>query len=157
MTIAGQVTLRPFTPADQASLRRLVLDGLGDHWGTIDETMNPDLDDIAGWYGPLDGYVVVAELDSRIVGGGILYREDVRTGRLVRMTVSKSLRGHGLGRRLVAHLTEEARRRGYAAVVCETTGTWQDAIGLYLRCDFTEVARRDGDVHFRLELDTTPG
>ena len=155
MTKAGEVTLRPFAPEDQLALRRLVLDGLGDHWGTIDETINPDLDDIAGWYGPRDGYTVVAEAkpDGRLVGGGTLYRDDARTARLARMTVDTSLRGQGLGRRLVAHLVEEARRRGYAAVVCETTDTWQDAIGLYLRCGFTEVDRRDGDIHFRLELD----
>ena len=149
------IALRPFAQADQPTLRRLVLDGLGDHWGTIDETINPDLDDIAGWYGPLDGYTVVAcaENDGRLVGGGTLYRDDAQTARLARMTVDKTIRGQGLGRRLVAHLVEEARARGYAAVVCETTDTWQDAIGLYLRCGFTEVARRDGDIHFRLELD----
>jgi len=157
VTTAGEVTLRPFAPVDQPALRRLVLDGLGDHWGVIDETLNPDLDDVAGWYGPLGGYTVVAcaGSDGEIVGGGTLYRDDARTARLVRMTVGKALRGQGLGRRLVAHLVEEARARGYAAVVCETTATWQDAIGLYLRCGFAEVDRRDGDIHFRLELEET--
>lgn len=154
MTSAGEIALRPFAPADQPALRRLVLDGLGDHWGVIDETLNPDLDDIAGWYGPLGGYTVVAcvEPDGELVGGGTLYRDDAGTARLARMTVGKALRGYGLGRRLVAHLVEEARARGYAAIVCETTDTWQDAIDLYLRCGFAEVARRDGDIHFRLEL-----
>ncbi len=155
MVTAQDIVLRPFAPVDQPALRRLVLDGLGDHWGTIDETLNPDLDDIAGWYGPLDGYTVVAraESDGRLVGGGTLYRDDARTARLVRMTVDKTVRGQGLGRRLVSHLVAHARRRGYAAVVCETTDTWQDAIGLYLRCGFAVVDRRDGDIHFRRELD----
>ena len=154
MTSTGEIVLRPFAPGDQAALRRLVLDGLGDHWGTIDETLNPDLDDIAGWYGPRGGYTVVACAgpDGEIVGAGTLYREDARTARLARMTVDKALRGQGLGRRLVAHLVEEARDRGYAAVVCETTETWQDAIGLYRRGGFAEIDRRDGDIHFRLEL-----
>ena len=156
------MTLRPFEPDDQPSLRRLVLDGLGDHWGTIDERLNPDLDDIAGWYGPLDGYTVVAsvEPDGRIVGGGTLHRDGDpadRTGRLVRMSVDKTLRGRGLGRRLVEHLVAEAARRGYAAVVCETTDTWQDAIALYRRSGFAEVGHVvgefGGDVHFRLDLD----
>lgn len=147
-----EIVLRPFAPGDQAALRRLVLDGLGDHWGTIDETLNPDLDDILGWYGPRGGRVVVAERGGWLVGGGILYRDDVGTGRLARMTVAKGLRGQGLGRRLVAYLVEVARRRGDDAVVCETTDTWQDAIGLYLRCGFREVDRRDGDIHFRLDL-----
>lgn len=158
MTSLSEVALRPFAPADQAALRRLVLDGLGDHWGVIDETLNPDLDDIAGWYGPLGGYTVVACAgpDGEIVGGGTLYRDDARTARLARMTVNNAMRGHGLGRRLVEHLVGEARARGYSAVVCETTETWRDAIGLYLRCGFAEVDRRDGDIHFRLELNDTP-
>lgn len=158
---APEITLRPFAPEDQPALRRLVLDGLGDHWGTIDETLNPDLDDIAGWYGPLGGYTVVAECGGRLVGGGTLYRDDADgndadAARLARMTVDRTLRGRGLGRRLVTHLVDEARERGYRAVVCETTDTWDDAIGLYLRCGFREVDRRNGDVHFRLELDDQP-
>ena len=159
MTDPADVTLRPFAPGDQPALRRLVLDGLGDHWGAIDETLNPDLDDVAGWYGPLDGYTVVACAgpDGRIVGGGTLYRDDAHTARLARVSVDRTLRGQGLGRRLVAHLVQVARERGYVAVVCETTDTWQDAIGLYLRCGFTEVDRRDGDAHFRLDLVGMPG
>jgi ribosomal protein S18 acetylase RimI-like enzyme len=73
------------------------------------------------------------------------------------MTVDKTLRGRGLGRRLVEHLVAEAVRRGYVAVVCETTDTWQDAIALYRRCGFAEVGHVvgefGGDIHFRLDLD----
>jgi len=165
VTSLSEVVLRPFAPADQPVLRRLVLDGLGDHWGVIDETLNPDLDDIAGWYGPVGGYTVVACAgpDGEIVGGGTLHRDGAladRTGRLVRMSVERTMRGRGLGRRLVEHLVAEAARRGYVAVVCETTDTWQDAITLYRRCGFAEVGHVvgefGGDVQFRLVLHSRP-
>src|SRR5690242_17481186 len=44
--MAGPLVLRQFAPHDASAMRQLVLAGLGDHFGIIDETMNPDLDDI---------------------------------------------------------------------------------------------------------------
>jgi len=94
----------------------------------------------------------VAERGGELVGCGILVAEPPGAGRLVRMSVRKDQRGQGLGKRLVYALLEEARFRGYARVVCETTDTWHDAITLYTRCGFTEVDRRNGDVHFERSL-----
>ena len=76
-----------------------MLAGLRDHWGTLDPTLNPDLDDIAGWYGPLDGYTIVAEIDGRIVGTGTMHRVDDQTGVLVRMSVSARIVVRGSARR----------------------------------------------------------
>jgi ribosomal protein S18 acetylase RimI-like enzyme len=144
--------IRQFVLADQAAVRTLVLAGLADHWGTLDPNLNPDLDDIGGWYGPLDGQTIVAEIDGQIVGTGTMHRVDEQTGVLVRMSVSRDHRGQGLGKALVRALVETARERGYARLVCETTDTWQDAIRLYLATGFTIVDQRDGDVFFRLDL-----
>ena len=144
--------IRPFTPADQDAVRTLVLAGLQDHWGTLDPTLNPDLHDIADWYGALDGYTIVAEIDGRIVGTGTMHRVDDQTAVLVRMSVSRDHRGKGLGKALVRALADEARVRGYARLICETTDTWQDAINLYLATGFTISDRRDGDYHFEFVL-----
>jgi len=147
------VTIRPFAPNDQDAARRLVLAGLGDHFGAIDETRNPDLDDIAATY-VLPGHLfVVAERDGRVVGTGALVTEEPGVGRLVRMSVDRAERGRGIGRALVRHLIEAARSRGHRRLVVETNDDWHDAIGLYLACGFTEEDRRDGEVHFALELD----
>src|SRR5215203_5667644 len=58
-------TIRPFVPADQAQAREIILAGLGEHWGFIDDTLNPDLDDILAAY-PLDraDFLVVQEADG---------------------------------------------------------------------------------------------
>ena len=144
--------IRMFAPADQDAVRALVLAGLVDHWGTLDPTRNPDLDDIAGWYRPLNGYSVVAEIEGEVVGTGTMHQVDEQTGVLVRMSVSRDHRGKGLGKALVRALSDAARERGYRRLVCETTDSWQDAINLYLATGFAIVDRRDGDFHFELTL-----
>ena len=144
--------IRQFTSADQEAVRALVLAGLQDHWGTLDPTLNPDLDDVGGWYGSRDGYTIVAEMNGLIVGTGTIHRVDDQTGVLVRMSVSRDQRGKGLGKALVRALEDEARERGYARLICETTDTWQDAINLYLATGFVIVDQRDGDYHFELTL-----
>jgi putative acetyltransferase len=53
-----------------------------------------------------------------------------------RMYSREAVRGHGVGKALVARLEEEARAAGFC-VLCLETGIFQDAaIGLYERCGF---------------------
>ena len=148
-----EVTIRPFTAGDQDAARRLVLAGLGEHLGVIDETRNPDLDDIAAHYIRPGHLFVLAERDGRVVGTGALVEEGPGIGRLVRMSVDRAERGRGIGRALVRYLIEAARARGHRRLLVETNDDWHDAIGLYRACGFVEEARRDGEVHFSLALD----
>lgn len=146
--------IRPFAVADQAAARGLILTGLGEHWGFIDETLNPDVDDIAGHFPAATAdFFVVENDDGAIIGTAGLIREDARTGRIVRMSVAKSARGRGIGKRLVAQLETTARGRGYDRLVCETTHDWADAIALYTSCGFTELGVWNDDRHFEKRLD----
>ena len=152
--------IRPFAPGDQSAVRRLVLEGLGERWGWIDEMRNPDLDDIAAHYVAPGHYFVVVEQDGKLIGTGALVAEGAdrqATGRIVRMSVAPEHRGRGLGRALVEHLLDEARRRGYRGMLVETTKEWHDAIRLYQRCGFVEYARDDEDVHLALDPRRPPG
>jgi hypothetical protein len=38
------VAIARFRPEDQAPVRTLILTRLGEHWGSIDAGLNPDLD-----------------------------------------------------------------------------------------------------------------
>jgi len=147
--------IRPFAPGDQPAAQLLVLEGLGERWGWIDETRNPDLDDIAAHYLAPGHYFVVVEQDGELIGTGALVAEGAdgeSAGRIVRMSVAREHRGRGLGRALVEHLLDEARRRGYRRVLVETTREWHDAIRLYERCGFVAYARDDEDVHLQRVL-----
>jgi GNAT superfamily N-acetyltransferase len=151
-TSTDNLTIRPFQPADQEAARRLVLAGLKDHFGFIDETMNPDLDDIQAHYVDPGHHFVLAEIDGQIIGTGALIEEGSQTGRLVRMSVDASYRGRGIGKRMVMYLADVARERGYTRLVTETNDDWYDAIGLYCACGFETEGFRDGDIHLSLDL-----
>jgi ribosomal protein S18 acetylase RimI-like enzyme len=151
-TTTDHLTIRPFEAADQKAARRLVLTGLEEHFGLIDETMNPDLDDIQTHYVDPGHTFVLAEIDGQIIGTGALIEEGPNTGRLVRMSVDANYRGRGIGKQLVRYLTDIARERGYTRLVTETNDDWYDAIGLYRACGFETVEYRDGDVHLALDL-----
>ena len=58
--------LRPFTAADQDAVKDLVLAGLADHWGTLDPTLNPDLNDIAGHYAAEAGIPVAVRFAEAV-------------------------------------------------------------------------------------------
>lgn len=144
--------LRPFAISDAAAMRALVLAGLRDHFGSLDDTLNPDLDDITGVYHDAGAAILIAESAGDMIGCGILLGEDAQTGRLVRMSVRGDQRGKGIGKALVRELLETARKRGYRRVVCETTAEWADARALYRACGFQEIGTWCGDTHFAIDL-----
>ena len=45
------VEIRPIRVGEEADARRLILEGLGEHFGFVDETINTDLTDIRALYG----------------------------------------------------------------------------------------------------------
>jgi ribosomal protein S18 acetylase RimI-like enzyme len=144
--------IRPFRPADQAAARRLILQGLGEHFGVVDEALNPDIDDIATCYIQQGHLFLVALADDEIVGTGALI---FATGQLVRVSVSRDCRRLGLGRALVLRLIAAGRARGLARLWMETNDDWDAAIGLYQNCGFTEYDRRDGNIYMQLDLSAT--
>ena len=132
------IAVRVFTPADQHAARALILAGLGERFGAIDETRNPDLDDIAARYLAQGHRFVVAEQAGALVGtGALLYEPDGATCQLVRVSVRRDLRRRGIAQAIVAELLAEARAQGRRRVWLETDVPWQDAIALYQRLGFT--------------------
>lgn len=144
--------IRPFVPADQEAARWLILQGLGEHFGFIDESYNPDLNDIAASYLAAGHVFLVAELDGVLVGTGALITEAEGIGRMVRVSVRREQRGKGLGRALVERLVMEARARRLRRILVETNRDWADATGLYRRCGFREYDRNEVGVALALEL-----
>lgn len=146
------VLIRRFEAADQDTARRLILTGMGEHWGFIDETCNPDIDDIQTNYIERGATFIVACLAGQIVGTCALVPECEKECRIVRMSVASSARRHGIGRTLVDHLLIRARQRGFHRVLVETTDTWEDAIGFYRAYGFEVFAHHAGEIHLKLEL-----
>jgi N-acetylglutamate synthase-like GNAT family acetyltransferase len=146
------ITIRPFTPADQPAARQLILAGLGEHFGFIDETVNSDLDDISGHYLAHGATFLVAEMEGRIVGTAALMAEDACTGRIARVSVDRALRRCGLGRALLARLLANAQQRGMTALLVETNNDWPDAVGFYRGQGFVPYDQDDESIYMRREL-----
>lgn len=148
--VIDRLFVRPFQSADQQAARELVLAGLVDHWGFLDPTLNPDLNDIAATFA--GGAFLTAWLDGELVGTGGLLPAGNGDAQVVRMSVAARMRRKGIARRVLAGLLGIARQAGYRRVILETTETWAEVIAFYLSCGFRITHHQDGDVYFEYWL-----
>jgi len=144
------LTIQPFRPEDQEAARDLILSGLGEHWGTIDPTKNPDLADISASYS--GAYFLVARCGGTIAGTGALIPRENGIAEIVRMSVSAEMRRRGLGRMILGRLVDRARELGCRRVILETTAAWHEVIAFYEKNGFHVTHFSDGDIYFGLDL-----
>jgi len=88
---------------------------------------------------PPAGLFLIATLHAEPVGCGALKFHPGAPAELKRMWVSPSVRGLGLGRRLLAELEDRARARGVQTVRLETNRALREAVGLYRAAGYREV------------------
>ncbi len=137
------VAIRAFSPQDQPVVTALILAGLAEHWGDVDESLNPDVHDLAASYP--DGRTLVAAQGDRLVGTGTVFPVDHRTAEIKRMSVAPDCRRSGVGRALVAALVAEARHRDVDHVVLETSAHWDAVVAFYLSCGFVLTHHHEGE------------
>ena len=129
---------------------------MGEHWGQIDESLNPDVDDIEASYGHGRTLVVRLASSRSIVATGTIVRRDQATAEILRMSVAPEHRRLGLGRKIVEELVRTAQVWGVSAIVLETSSEWHEVVAFYQSCGFTITDRRDGpfgeDTWFRREV-----
>jgi putative acetyltransferase len=151
----ASVDIHDLRPEEQDAVRSLILTGLGEHWGSVDPTLNPDLDDLAVTYAA--GRTLVTTDDGAVVGTGTVIRRDAETAEIVRMSVVRRNRRTGLGRRLVGELVATAQGWGIARIVLETSALWTDVVEFYVRCGFTQTHVESGnfgrDAWFEMKLE----
>lgn len=135
------------------AVRALIMSGLAEHWGEVDPSLNPDLDDMLHTY--RDGATVVIRRGDLVVGTGTVTPRD-GLAEIVRMSVAVSDRRTGLGRAIVDELVSIASDWPVEAVILETTSAWTDVVAFYRSCGFsvthTEPSPFGEDTWFRLDL-----
>jgi DNA-binding MarR family transcriptional regulator/GNAT superfamily N-acetyltransferase len=89
---------------------------------------------------PPAGYCVVARLRSLPIGCGALKLHGTAPAELKRMWVDPTSRGLGVGRRLLETLEALAYEHGVTVLRLETNHALREAIELYRRAGFVEVA-----------------
>jgi DNA-binding MarR family transcriptional regulator/GNAT superfamily N-acetyltransferase len=88
---------------------------------------------------PPSGLLILARLQGRPVGCGALKFLEQGRAELKRMWIAPSVRGFGVGQRLLAELELQAREAGVKVLGLETNRTLREAIQLYGRSGYVEV------------------
>jgi len=150
----GQFRIRRMQDDESDAVRSLILEGLREHWGTIDPALNRDLDTLVA--ADDDRIVLVAIDGPDVVGTGTIVRRSERCAEIVRMSVDSGHRRAGVGRLLLDELVAVARRWGVERLVLETTAAWTDVVRFYARSGFTLTHFTDGefgrDAWFEMKL-----
>jgi len=149
-----ELYIRSFEAGDQEQARWLILEGLGEHFGYLDETLNPDLDDILHTYLRAGHVFVVACMGRELVGTGALILHGEGISEMVRISTRKTYRRRGIGQAIVTYLVDVARQRGDRRIILKTNASWHDAIHLYQRLGFVEYERTALGVGLELLLTT---
>lgn len=144
--------IRPFEARDQAAARETILEGLREHFGFIDDSLNPDLDDIHSSYVSRGNLFFVALSLEVVVGTGGMLFETPDSCRVVRMSVRGEFRRQGIASALLAALLREARTRSLQDVTVRTEPDWKAAVSFYERAGFRAYGAGEVDVHMRRSL-----
>lgn len=126
--------IRPFEAKDQISAKQLIQTGLREYFGFIDETLNPDLDDIALSFN--DGCFLVGEINGQLVATGGYKPLNDSTIKIERVSVHSKFRRLGLASQILNALVSEAKKAGYERIILETTSDWNQAIEFWLKNGF---------------------
>ena len=116
-----------------------------------------ELKELPGEYSEPDGCILLAFLDSALVGCVALRPLSSGICEMKRMHVRPRFRGRGIGRILTQDVITEARRNGYKKMRLDSLPTMREAQALYRSLGFTEIdAYRlnpiQGAVFMELEL-----
>lgn len=150
MKVNTDFIIREFYDNDEHKVKKLILQGMKEHWGWIDENANPDIENISRSCGSKNFFTAWA--GQILVGTGGLIAESDTVVRIARMAVDNSFRRTGIGTQILNHLISVAKQRGFREVVLETTDNWEDAINFYKKNGFIAVQHREGNIHFSMKL-----
>jgi putative acetyltransferase len=104
------------------------------------QKFDKELEELPGDYASPAGRLVLCRLEGKPAGCIAMKRLAAEVCEMKRLFVRPEFRGHRLGRELVGHLIEEARREGYSAMRLDTvSGAMDSAIALYRWFGFREV------------------
>lgn len=85
------------------------------------------------------GICFIAEQESQIVGVYVLLATKPHTVELVNVAVEPAWQGKGVGKKLVFHAIEMAKKEGYKTIEVGTGNSSLDQLGLYQKCGFRMV------------------
>ncbi|KUO96350.1 GNAT family N-acetyltransferase [Ferroacidibacillus organovorans] len=85
------------------------------------------------------GACYVAEIENRVAGVYVLLETRPETIELVNVAVCEHLQGQGIGKRLILHAIETARKDGFRTIEVGTGNSSVFQLYLYQKCGFRVV------------------
>ena len=128
------------TPADIDTVRDL----WREYWASMGlapefQGFAEELRGLPGAYAPPAGLLLLAFVEGRAAATvGFRRGPDSISCEAKRMFVRPEFRGHGLGRKLLDRIKQEAVNRGYRTIMADTLPSMADALTLYRRYGFRE-------------------
>ncbi|WP_040495502.1 GNAT family N-acetyltransferase [Ilumatobacter nonamiensis] len=98
---------------------------------------------------PHGAFLVLLD-DDDVVGCGGIQRLDDRVAEIKRMWLDGSLRGLGMGHRLLRDLESTVRELGYAEVVLDTNAVLTEAIAMYRAAGYEPTERYNDNPYAQL-------
>ncbi|WP_321473041.1 GNAT family N-acetyltransferase [uncultured Paludibaculum sp.] len=136
--IADAVFIRPFQSGDAEAFR-----ALNEAWiaaiFAIEEKDREVLEHPVEKILARGGHILMAFVDNRPVGCGALLAMPDGGYEVAKMAVDETLRGQGIGRKLLMALIEQARSIGAPRLYLETNHRLANAIHLYESCGFMHL------------------
>lgn len=138
-----EIIIRHIQPKDNAAMANVIRRSLEEFGANRPGTVYYD-DSTDHLYelfqaAPLSEYFI-AEKDGILLGGAGIYPTDALpegTCELVKMYLTPSARGLGLGRTMIAKCLEAAKNKGFISVYLETMPELKKAVSVYEKFGFT--------------------
>ncbi len=90
---------------------------------------------------PAGAFVIAHSADGAVVGCGGVQTIGPGIGEIKRMWVASSVRGQGLGRKLLERLELETTRLGHRTIRLDTNSQLPEAIAMYRAAGYVEIER----------------
>lgn len=136
------ILIRRLQPEDDRFIAQIIRKTLEEFGAAKPGTVytDPTTDHLSTLFNRNDAAYFVAEESGTILGGcGIYPTAGLPAGytELVKLYLSKEARGRGLGRQLIEHCIQEARRMGFQELYLESMPELNQAVTLYEKLGFS--------------------
>ena len=141
-------SIHPITPADDAAIAAIVRANLERFHLNVPGTVyfDPELDHLSGFYTARPdkrGYFILTDEHGTVVGG-VGYAEFdgfPDCCELQKLYLTDAAKGHGLGKKLMQLVVEQARKAGYRTLYLETHTNLATAVHIYEKMGFRRIEK----------------
>ena len=142
----SEVSIEIYTDINKKEVADLILHIQNAEFGIpITLELQPDLNEIPGFYQTNNGNFLIAKIDNKIIGTISLLDIGNRKGALRKMFVDRDHRGKefGVGQKLLNTLVDWTRQKGFTEIFLGTTEKFTRAQRFYEKNGFKEIEKQE--------------